>query len=223
MPFIGALSDFSTHVLTRSEVTQRDGRMEMRVTDRRLMKAIADYHEAYTAGRLLCVPFTSVVDYLHFLRIVCQAINGHGERAMLFLAAAVSDFYIPTTEMVCAALSGRGAAARKPTPHSPTPTPSQPEHKIQSSDGAIRIRLRQVPKMLGLVRKEWAPTALCIGFKLETDADMLMAKARESIQRCEEALSLRSAAPSLTPSAPPHSPLAPREAGTTCTAWWPTC
>lgn len=75
-------------------------------------------------------------------------------------------------------------ARRRPTLLTLSPFPPvQPEHKIQSSDGAIRIRLRQVPKMLGLVRKEWAPCALCIGFKLETDEDMLLAKAKESIQR----------------------------------------
>lgn len=45
MPFIGALSDFATHVLTRSEVTQRDGRSEMHISDPQLMRAIQHYHE----------------------------------------------------------------------------------------------------------------------------------------------------------------------------------
>lgn len=34
----------------------------------------------------------------------------------------------------------------------------------------------QVPKMLGLITKAWLPQAMCISFKLETDAAMLIPK-----------------------------------------------
>ena len=45
---------------------------------------------------------------------------------MLYLAAAVSDFYIPISQM--------------------------PDHKIQSSNGPLSLSLQLVPKMLGPVR-----------------------------------------------------------------------
>ena len=55
---------------------------------------------------LLALPFTTVDDYLDLLREASLALKPAGRRALLVLAAAVSDFYVPANEM--------------------------PEHKIQS-------------------------------------------------------------------------------------------
>ena len=37
---------------------------------------------------------------------------------------------------------------------------------------------RQVPKVLGVLRREWAPAALAVSFKLETDEQLLVHKVR---------------------------------------------
>lgn len=42
----------------------------------------------------------------------------------------------------------------------------QAEHKIQSGSGPLDMRLVQVPKMLAVLRKEWAPSAFCVSFKV---------------------------------------------------------
>jgi hypothetical protein len=42
----------------------------------------------------------------------------------------------------------------------------QAEHKIQSASGPLDMRLVQVPKMLSVLRKDWAPMAFCISFKV---------------------------------------------------------
>lgn len=42
----------------------------------------------------------------------------------------------------------------------------QAEHKIQSAAGPLDMRLAQVPKMLSMLRKDWAPLAFCISFKV---------------------------------------------------------
>jgi phosphopantothenate-cysteine ligase len=70
---------------------------------------------------------------------------------MLYLAAAVSDFYISS--------------------------PALPTHKIQSRDGTLVLELTQVPKMLGLIASSWAPSSLLVSFKLETDPALLRQKA----------------------------------------------
>lgn len=78
---------------------------------------------------------------------------------MLYLAAAVSDFFVPPSEME--------------------------EHKIQSgahSDG-LHLHLKTVPKCLTLVRREWAPQSFVVSFKLETDPDMLLKKAYAAIDK----------------------------------------
>ncbi|XP_077167230.1 phosphopantothenate--cysteine ligase isoform X2 [Paroedura picta] len=76
---------------------------------------------------------------------------------MFYLAAAVSDFYIPASEM--------------------------PEHKIQSIDGPLQITMKMVPKMLAPLVKEWAPEAFIISFKLETNPSILVDKARQALKK----------------------------------------
>lgn len=51
--------------------------------------------------RLHEISFTSLSEYLHLLReLSCNVLKPLGSRAMLYLAAAVSDFYIPSSIMV---------------------------------------------------------------------------------------------------------------------------
>ena len=57
-------------------------------------------HSAVSAADvLLLVEFTTLSDYLHYLQGTAQALAVCGNSAVVYLAAAVSDFYIPTCEM----------------------------------------------------------------------------------------------------------------------------
>ena len=60
------------------------------------------------------------------------------------------------------------------------PLPIQPDHKMQSSS-SLTLELCQVPKLLGPLRKEWAPQAFIVSFKLETDPEQLIPKAQLSL------------------------------------------
>ncbi|MED6191740.1 Phosphopantothenate--cysteine ligase 2 [Stylosanthes scabra] len=111
--------------------------------------AIVDHH---------ALPFSTVFEYLQMLQIISRPMKDIGPRAMFYLAAAVSDYYVPWKDMV--------------------------EHKIQS-DGSylLDVKLVQVPKMLSVLRKDWAPLAFCISFKLETDTNILLNKARGALEK----------------------------------------
>lgn len=108
---------------------------------------------ALQASRFLALPFTTISEYLHLLRAAACALNAAGPNAIIVLAAAVSDFYIPHDQMV--------------------------EHKIQSSvttsehvQGGLVLKLWPVPKLLGSIKHSaasWAPSAFVVGFKLETN------------------------------------------------------
>ena len=111
---------------------------------------------AKEANLLLEIPFTSLSDYLWLLKASCQSLSRLGPRALLYLAAAVSDFYIPSVEM--------------------------PEHKLQSSAGAPAVKLQLVPKMLKPLVKHWVPQAFIVSFKLETDPDLLVSKAERALE-----------------------------------------
>lgn len=50
--------------------------------------------------RLLKITFTTLSEYLYTLRELTSVLNGFGTNTMLYLAAAVSDFYIPPENMV---------------------------------------------------------------------------------------------------------------------------
>ena len=60
-------------------------------------------------------------------------------------------------------------------------------HKIQSSTG-LQLDLKQVPKRLGVLAREWAPEAFVVSFKLETDAALVETKARAAIDKYGVAL-----------------------------------
>ncbi|KAJ1493050.1 DNA/pantothenate metabolism flavoprotein [Baffinella frigidus] len=108
--------------------------------------------------RLLKVAFTSVHEYLHLLRDVSIALQPAGPRAMIYLAAAVSDYFVPDAELA--------------------------EHKIQSASGDdLCLTLRPTPKCLRALKSEWAPQALVASFKLETDDNILLSKAWGAIDK----------------------------------------
>ncbi|KAM7422810.1 hypothetical protein PAMA_010718 [Pampus argenteus] len=120
-----------------------------------IAKVLKRYQEV-TEGRLLLpIEFSTLSEYLHLLKAAAQALSTIGSKAMFYLAAAVSDFYIPASEM--------------------------PEHKIQSSNGPLQLSLNMVPKILSPLVKDWAPQAFVISFKLETDATILLDKARRAL------------------------------------------
>ncbi|KAF9687269.1 hypothetical protein SADUNF_Sadunf02G0076100 [Salix dunnii] len=114
-------------------------------------RAIRDHHAAVAGGQLLKLPFTTIFEYLQMLQSIAMSMRDLGSHAVFYLAAAVSDFYVPWESMA--------------------------EHKIQSASGPLDMRLVQVPKMLSALKKEWAPMAFCISFKLETDSKILLEKA----------------------------------------------
>jgi phosphopantothenate-cysteine ligase len=120
------------------------------------------YNKVKEEKRLLKVRFTTVHEYLFLLREISQAFNRTSpplrKNALIYSSAAVSDFYIPTKEMA--------------------------QHKIQSASNptGLDVHLRNVPKMLGLIRSSWAPDAYLISFKLETDTNLLASKALSALK-----------------------------------------
>jgi phosphopantothenate-cysteine ligase len=111
---------------------------------------------AFENKQLVLFPFESVQNYLDLLRITAESLAPLGPRVCYYLAAAVSDFYIPEEQMV--------------------------EHKIQSSTG-LTLHLHQVPKMLPVLTQVWAPHSYVVSFKLETDKNILLSKAKQAIMK----------------------------------------
>ncbi len=105
-----------------------------------------------------------MTDYLLILQSAALSLAPFRQNACFFLAAAVSDFFVPPQEM-----------------H---------EHKIQSSTAktpataaTFELKLKHVPKCLALLRRDWAPHAFVVSFKLETEPQTLMKKALGAIDK----------------------------------------
>ncbi|CAH0399017.1 unnamed protein product [Chilo suppressalis] len=122
-----------------------------------LAPVLLRYKAAHAAGAILYVSFTTVSEYFWLLRAACECLANLGPRAVLYLAAAVSDFYIPKDKV--------------------------PTHKMQSGSGAPVIQLHLVPKMLAPLVNLWVPEAYVVSFKLETDENLLIPKARAALDK----------------------------------------
>ncbi|KAL7422737.1 Phosphopantothenate--cysteine ligase cab2 [Cryptotrichosporon argae] len=114
---------------------------------------------AYTASKpfLLSVDFTTVNDYLFLLRAAAACLAPLGRAGLFYLAAAVSDFFLPDDRVA--------------------------EHKIQSTHGSLELVMDQVPKVLRPLVHEWTPEGYIVSFKLETDPQLLVPKARAALTR----------------------------------------
>ena len=166
------LDDFENTNLTLSDAQYKS----------KLLKwAFVNFTESLKKKIFLSIPYVTVTSYLHFLRAISIELRPLESKAMIYLGAAISDFYIPDNEI--------------------------PEHKIQSSskirnqdftlldnntkfidksiekvDEGLTIKLKNVPKCIGLLRNKWCPKAFVVSFKLETDEKILILKAKTAIK-----------------------------------------
>ncbi|KAI4281944.1 MAG: hypothetical protein L6R38_003323 [Xanthoria sp. 2 TBL-2021] len=131
------------------------------------------YNDAKKRNTLLLLPFTTITEYLWALKEIALLMRPLGSAGLFFLAAAVSDFFVPKDRMA--------------------------EHKIQSSEvddlgeatsdspdapgKKLVIDLDPVPKLLHSLVDGWAPEGMIVSFKLETDPSILITKARKAIER----------------------------------------
>ena len=122
-----------------------------------LNETFKKYQEIKQKNLLLKVEFTSLFDYLALLEYLCKSIDVMKQNALVYLAAAVSDFYLPKNEM--------------------------PTHKIQSNRNGLELKLKSTPKMLGYLKSDWCSNAFICSFKLETDQNLLIKKCKQSLER----------------------------------------
>ncbi|KAF3919265.1 hypothetical protein ABW20_dc0101687 [Dactylellina cionopaga] len=142
----------------------------------KMLTVLRKYKHAKRENLLLLLPFTTITSYLFLLRELAMKMRPLGGKALFYLAAAVSDFFVPRERMA--------------------------EHKIQSGeftekDGEIEllnpadpgsgkkliVDLDPVPKFLKRLVESWAPEGMIVSFKLETDSKLLLTKCRMALKR----------------------------------------
>ena len=88
-------------------------KIEVKSTEReQLIEVLSAYKRVQKAGTLHTLTFVTVNDYLWLLRAVSQEFFPLGCNALFYLAAAVSDFFLPRQKMVCPHLLNPHAHSR---------------------------------------------------------------------------------------------------------------
>ncbi|KAG1442397.1 hypothetical protein G6F56_011077 [Rhizopus delemar] len=121
--------------------SKEDGTVQVRPEYAAKMSQILLKYEAVKReNRILMLDFVTLPEYLFKLQSGTKILARLQSKAMYYLAAAVSDFFIPSQKMA--------------------------EHKIQSAGGGLTLTLDQVPKFLKPLVSNWAAKGLIVSFKV---------------------------------------------------------
>ena len=146
----------------------------------RMGAVLGQYADARREGKLLLVSYTTVNDYLWELREMAVLMQPLQSRALFYLAAAVSDFFIPKERMVEHKIqSSEDFNARTRTVNGDAG--KEPAARIEGQ--RLVIDLDPVPKFLKQLVDGWAPEGMIVSFKLETDPALLVKKAQYALKK----------------------------------------
>ncbi|MCJ1293591.1 hypothetical protein MMC34_005146 [Xylographa carneopallida] len=155
-----------------------DGSVVVDATYQRTMQSVLrKYSNAKKNNLLLLLPFTTITDYLWALREVALLMSPLGPTALFYLAAAVSDFFVPRHRLAEHKIQSSDAAAPAVEDELDPLKSSQPKGK------KLIIDLDPVPKFLKRLVDGWAPNGMIVSFKLETDPSLLISKSQTALQR----------------------------------------
>ncbi|KAK5114641.1 hypothetical protein LTR62_002214 [Meristemomyces frigidus] len=163
--------DFMTHNGAGAVVVEHEYQHQM-------AEVLSRYREVKRNNTLLLLPFVTVNEYLWLLRGLAMQMQPLGAKGLFYLAAAVSDFFVPAERMVEHKIqssedfhekAGHGDGERQPAAH--------------MEDKRLVIDLDPVPKFLKMLVDRWAPRSMIISFKLETDPAMLAVKSRYALEK----------------------------------------
>lgn len=178
-PFLSSTERKCSEIKSTHFTDATPNRMKLRsnvLNSTLLQVKLRERADVVEAGLLLTIKFRTVEEYLAKLKICSQAINDCQSLGLIFLTAAVSDFYIPKELMTNHKIQSRDYGL--------STTESVSTESIHTDDSnCLHIKLSPVPKMIPQIRKEYAPDALCITFKLETDKNILLEKSKLAIEK----------------------------------------
>lgn len=143
------------------------------------------YRYAKENNRLLLIPYTTIAEYLFELRSLAKLMHPLGSKAMFYLAAAVSDFFIPRDRMAEHKIqSSEVSKESQQESKDESEEEDEREQKDQQQSKKLVINLDPVPKFLHRLVDGWAPNgSMIVSFKLETDPNLLVHKAQTALQR----------------------------------------
>jgi phosphopantothenate-cysteine ligase len=142
-----------------------------------MLRVLRQYAEVKRENKLLILSYVTITEYLWNLREVAKLMRPLGPKAMFYLAAAVSDFFVPQDRMVEHKIQSNEEFLGAEGGGTAKPPAARTEGK------SLIIDLEPVPKFLKQLVDGWAPQAMIVSFKLETDPSLLVKKAQYSLNK----------------------------------------
>jgi phosphopantothenate-cysteine ligase len=116
---------------------------------------------------------------------VAKLMQPLGSNALFYLAAAVSDFFVPADRMV----EHKIQSSEEFSKHNAAQTNGNGKTPAARTEGkSLIIDLEPVPKFLKALVDGWAPEAMIVSFKLETDPSILCQKAQHALEKYQHHL-----------------------------------
>ena len=146
----------------------------------KMLGVLRKYNAAKNENKLLLLSYTTISEYLWELKELAMLMRPLGPKALFFLAAAVSDFFLPKDRLsehkIQSSDNKQAVANGAPT--------SEPEGIVPTASGKkLMIDLDPVPKFLKTLVDGWAPEGMIVSFKLETDPSLLVSKAHQALDK----------------------------------------
>jgi phosphopantothenate---cysteine ligase (ATP) len=163
----------------------------------KMLTVLGKYNAAKSKNLLLMLPFTTITDYLFELRSVAHLMRLLGPNGLFYLAAAVSDFFVPPRRMAEHKIQSTDSAMPTNKKQDKINTrEAEDEEAFDNFDSSPQvprskrfiIDLDPVPKFLKNLVDGWAPEGMIVSFKLETDPEILVQKAQYSLERYQHHL-----------------------------------
>lgn len=168
--------DGMMHSTSKAKKTYGELSLNPRLTHSHVLQsAVRSYNSIVQQSLLITITFRTVDDYLQKLQECCKAMNTAGSLGLIYLAAAVSDFYIPHEKKAMHKIQSRDYGLKS--------SDSSNTAQVVAADNTLTITFYPVPKVMSTLRDEWCPSAFVISFKLETDSTILQQKAVMAMQR----------------------------------------
>lgn len=126
-----------------------------------MLSVLRKYKHAKRENLLLLIPYTTITSYLFLLREFAIQMQPLGGKALFYLAAAVSDFFVPKDKMV----EHKIQSGEIPSSAS-TDGGSEKTTNGDASGKKLVIDLDPVPKFLKRLVEAWAPEGMIVSFKV---------------------------------------------------------
>lgn len=152
-----------------------------------LQRKLRERADVIENNLLFTIPFTTIEEYIALLQLITEAMDQCQSLGLIYLAAAVSDFYIPDEDKAVHKIQSRSYRLEQNNRDDAMIMNGNDMKEtsifMDKTDNTLSLTLKPVPKVIKTLRDKWSPHAFCVSFKLETDETILRQKVTQALEK----------------------------------------